>query len=117
MTHPSARSAQAPPGPGLADRGAVTLARYNDNNDDEERNLMTLPNYDAWLSTNPTQEYWERAYEYWLENHAAWDYERAIDNEHVCYRSPEVIETLEEWIDSSWGERYFEAWEETQHRD
>jgi len=78
---------------------------------------MTLPNYDAWLTTNPTQEYWEKAYEHWLKHHAAWDYERAIDNNDVSYHSPDVIDTLEQWIDSSWGERYFEAWEETQRRD
>ena len=78
---------------------------------------MTLPNYDAWLTTNVSEEYWDRAYEHWLEHHAAWDYERAIDNNDIHLSAPDVLETLDEWINSANGERYFEAWEETQRRD
>ena len=78
---------------------------------------MTLSNYDAWLTTNTSQEYWERAWEHWCEHHAAWDYERAIDNNDIHLSAPDVLETLDEWIDSVNGERYFEAWEETQRRD
>ena len=78
---------------------------------------MTLSNYDAWLTTNTSEEYWDRAWERWCEQDAAWDYERAIDNGHVHLSAPDVLETLDEWINSANGERYFEAWEESQRRD
>lgn len=78
---------------------------------------MTLPNYDAWLTTNTSQEYWERAHEHWVKHHAADDYERAIENNDIYLSAPDVVETLEEWIESGFGEDYFEAWEESQRRD
>lgn len=77
---------------------------------------MTLPNYDAWLTTNISQEYWDRAWEHWCEHEAPNDYERAIDNNEVPLSAPDVLETLDEWMHSAWGERYFEAWEESQRQ-
>ena len=78
---------------------------------------MTLPNYDAWLTTNISEEYWDRAWERWCEHAAAWDYERAIDNGDVRLTAPDVLETLDEWINSANGERYFEAWESDGRRN